>query len=102
MIETKDTTLGSMVSGNKDELSAYMAGYNSGRRHSPPVMVETVAQKLVHIKETLLEAGIDHIDVVYDVDSDKVRYYKRAMALEFKIDDNLVQVAHKLGWHKFE
>lgn len=100
MVEIRDTTLGPMVSGTREELEAYVSKDQLGR--DIPVMVESIEDKLKRIKDMLASAGIDHVDLVYDESSQKVRYYKQAMALEFKIDENVMHVAHKLGWHKFD
>lgn len=63
---------------------------------------EGIEREIKRIKDCLKDAGIKHIDIVYDPENGKLRYYKRALALEGDLEDSIIKIAHVLGWHKFD
>lgn len=100
MIEIKESELGLIISGTVEEIAEW-------KEKNGPIFIsdkDSVDLKICKIRSKLEEAGIKHIDLVYDYveGGPKVRIYKRAMAMEFNLDENPIFIAHKLGWHKFE
>jgi hypothetical protein len=100
MIEIKESDIGLIISGTIEEMEKW-------KEENGPIFFsdkDSIDLKINRIRSKLEEAGIKHIDLVYDYveGGPQVRIYKRAMAMGFDLNENPMFIAHKLGWHKFE